>query len=73
MTDSLIKAKWASLEMDQEGYSHVLNVATDIVLGPDEPGYDEKQLDALMEEILPLMANYDRANIVGTKSAGSNV
>jgi hypothetical protein len=68
MTTSLIKAKWASLEMDQQGYSHVLNVATDLVLGPDEAGYDEDKLNALFEEIIPLMANYDRANVVNAKS-----
>jgi hypothetical protein len=68
MTTSLIKATWASLEMDQEGYGHVLNVETDVVLGPDEPGYDEEKVNALVEEIIPLMAHYDRANVVNAKS-----
>jgi hypothetical protein len=53
----------------QDGYGHVLNVETDVVLGPDEPGYDEDKLNALVEEIISLMAHYDRANVVGARPA----
>jgi hypothetical protein len=41
----------------QDGYGHVLNVETDVVLGPDEPGYDEDKLNALVEEIIPFPAD----------------
>ena len=72
MADSLIKSKWASLAMDHEGYGHILNIETDVVLGPDEPGYDETRVDALVEEILPLLDHYDSANVVNGKSGQKN-
>ena len=72
MTTSLIKATWASLDIDQEGYAHVLNVETDVVLGPNEDGYDEERINALVEEIIPLMDHYDRANVVNGKSGERN-
>jgi hypothetical protein len=72
MTTSFVKAKWASLEIGQDGYGHVLNVETDVVLGHDEPGYDEDKLNALVEKIISLMAHYDRANVVNAKSGEQN-
>jgi hypothetical protein len=53
---SLIDKTWVTLEFCNHGYDHVVNIATDVILGPDEPGYDYKRFSALLEEIKPYCA-----------------
>ena len=62
---SLIDKTWVTLEFCNHGYDHVVNIATDVILAPDEPGYDYKKFSALLEEIKPYLRRYDRTNVVG--------
>lgn len=65
---SLIDKTWVTLEFCNHGYDHVVNIATDVILGPEEPGYDYKKFNALLEEIKPYLRRYDRANVVGKET-----
>jgi hypothetical protein len=62
---SLIDKTWVTLEFCNHGYDQVVNIATEVILGPDEPGYDYKKFSALLEEIKPYLRRYDRANVIG--------
>ena len=57
------------LDICNHGYDHVVNIATDVILGPDEPGYDYKKFSALLEEIKPYLRRYDRAKVIGKEIA----
>ena len=65
----LIGKTWVTLEFCNHGYDHVVNIATDVILGPDEPGYDYKKFSALLEEIKPYLRRYDRAKVIGKEIA----
>jgi hypothetical protein len=45
-----------------------LNIATDIILDPNDPGYDFEKFRALMEEIRPYLRRYDKANVISKKA-----
>jgi hypothetical protein len=64
---SLIEKTWVTLEFCDHGYDQVVNIATDIILGSEEPGYDHKKFHALLEEIKPYLRRYDRATVIGKK------
>jgi hypothetical protein len=64
---SLIEKTWVTLEFCNHGYDQVVNIATDVILGPDEPGYDYGKFSALLEEIKPYLRRYDRATVIGKK------
>jgi hypothetical protein len=66
---SLIKNTWASLELSENGYDHVLNVSTNLVLDPAAKDYDSQKITALVDEVKLLLDRYDRANIVNAKTA----
>jgi hypothetical protein len=71
---SLIARTWVTLEFGNheydhdQGYDHVLNIATDITLDPNDPGYDFEKFRALMEEIRPYLRRYDKANVISKKA-----
>jgi hypothetical protein len=60
---SLIKDTWVTIDVTKKGYARVLNIWTDVVLGPDSPGYDGKIFQQLLDELKPHLEHYDRANI----------
>lgn len=67
---SLIKTTWVTLEFGNHeydhvhGYDHVVNIATDVVLGPNEPGYDLEKFSALMGEVRAYLRRYDKVNVI---------
>jgi hypothetical protein len=71
---SLIGKTWVTLEFGNHqydhihGYDHVVNIATDVVLGSAEPGYDREKFGALMEEIKPYLRRYDKVNVIGRRA-----
>lgn len=70
---SLIQRTWITLEFGNHeydhihGYDHVVNIATEVALGPNEPGYDREKFSALMEEIKPYLRRYDKVNVISER------
>lgn len=71
---SFIDRTWVTLEFGNHqydhihGYDHVMNIATEVVLGSSEPGYDAEKFSALMEEIKPYLRRYDKVNVVSKRT-----
>jgi hypothetical protein len=71
---SLIERTWVTLEFGNheydpvQGYDQVVNIVTDVILGPNEPGYDHKKFIALMEQIKPYLRRYDKANVISKRA-----
>jgi hypothetical protein len=71
---SFIDRTWVTLEFGNHqydhihGYDHVMNIATEVVLGSSEPGYDPEKFSALMEEIKPYLRRYDKVNVVSKRT-----
>jgi hypothetical protein len=71
---SFIDRTWVTLEFGNHqydhihGYDHVMNIATEVVLGSAEPGYDPEKFSALMEEIKPYLRRYDKVNVVSKRT-----
>lgn len=70
---SLILRTWVTLEFGNHEYDHVngydqvVNIVTDVVLGPNEPGYNHEKFSALMAEIRPYLRRYDKVNIISKR------
>jgi hypothetical protein len=54
---------WVTVDVAKNGYTRVLNIWTDVVIGPDSPGFDEQSFQQLLDEIKPHLEHYDRASI----------
>ncbi len=71
---SFIERTWVTLEFGNHeydhinGYDHVVNIATEVVLGSAEPGYDPEKFKALVEEIKPYLRRYDKVNVVSKRT-----
>jgi hypothetical protein len=71
---SFIERTWVTLEFGNHeydhihGYDHVVNIATEVVLGSGEPDYDPEKFNALMEEIKPYLRRYDKVNVVSRRA-----
>jgi hypothetical protein len=71
---SLIERTWVTLEFGNHeydhihGYDHVVNIATEVVLGPNEPRYEQEKFRALMEEIKPYLRRYDKVNVISGRA-----
>jgi hypothetical protein len=70
---SLIAKTWVTIEFGNheydhvQGYDQVVNIATEVVLGANEPGYEHEKFRALMEEIKPFVRRYDKVNVISKR------
>jgi hypothetical protein len=46
-----VSAVWTTIELDAENTTTVIVLETGLVLGADEPGYDEAKVSALIEAV----------------------
>jgi hypothetical protein len=61
---SLIKDKWTTLEIDNNGkVERVLIVSTKVILDPDDKDHNSEKLDRLIDEVKLNLGRFDRAHV----------